>query len=157
MQNHLLVETFKKIRININKKSFVFKHKKIEEGRIDKGWGHEQIIVSNLHYCLKFLVFEKEGAQCSMHFHKNKDESWFLNEGNFKLRWIDTQNATLLEKELKPGDTWRNSPLMPHQLECLSDFGSVTEVSTADDPNDNYRIIRGDSQSKEIVANNIEK
>jgi hypothetical protein len=128
-----------------------------KEGKVDKGWGYEIIWASNEQYCGKIMCFTRKNAKFSMHFHKNKDESWFVNEGNFKLRWIDTQNATLLEKELKPGDTWRNSPLMPHQLECLSDFGSVTEVSTADDPNDNYRIIRGDSQSKEIVANNIEK
>jgi len=129
-----------------------------KEGKVDKGWGYEIIWASNEQYCGKIMCFTRKGAKFSMHFHKNKDESWFVNEGTFKLRWIDTQTATLLEKDLKPGDTWRNAPLMPHQLECLSDFGSVTEVSTADDPNDNYRIIRGDSQSKDIApTNNIKK
>jgi len=62
------------------------------------------------------------------------------------LSWIDTQTASLLTKELKEGETWRNLPLMPHQVQCLTDRGSITEVSTADDPEDNYRIIPGDSQ-----------
>lgn len=129
-----------------------------KEGKVDKGWGYEIIWASNEQYCGKIMCFTRKGAKFSMHFHKNKDESWFVNEGTFRLRWLDTQTATLLEKDLKVGDTWRNTPLTPHQLECLSDFGSVTEVSTADDPNDNYRIIRGDSQSKEIIPpKNIEK
>ena len=37
---------------------------------------------------------------------------------------------------------------MPHQVQCLTDRGSITEVSTADDPEDNYRVIPGDSQKK---------
>ena len=39
---------------------------------------------------------------------------------------------------------------MPHQLQCITDSGSITEVSTADDPEDNYRIIKGDSQLKPL-------
>jgi hypothetical protein len=42
--------------------------------------------------------------------------------------------------------TWRNKPLLPHQLEALEDNSSITEVSTADSVEDNYRLIPGDSQ-----------
>ena len=76
------------------------------------------------------------------------NKSWFVNEGKFLLSWIDTKTATLLTKEIKEGETWRNLPLMPHQVQCLTDRGSITEVSTADDPEDNYRVIPGDSQKK---------
>ena len=38
------------------------------------------------------------------------------------------------------------SSLMPNQLICTTDTGSVTEVSTMDDPDDNYRVIPGDGQ-----------
>ena len=115
-------------------------------GKVDNGWGYELIWATNDLYCGKIMVFEKLGAKFSMHFHKEKDESWFVNSGSFKLRYIDTQTATVMEKILGPGDTWRNPPLMPHQLEALEVGSSITEVSTPDSIEDNYRIIPGDSQ-----------
>jgi hypothetical protein len=36
---------------------------------------------------------------------------------------------------------------MPHQLIALDDNSSITEVSTPDSVEDNYRIIPGDSQN----------
>lgn len=121
-----------------------------KEGKVDKSWGYELIFSSNDLYCGKLLVFTKKNAKFSMHFHKTKDESWFVNSGRFLLSWIDTKDATLYTKELKEGETWRNLPLLPHQLQCITDSGSITEVSTADDPEDNYRIIKGDSQLKPL-------
>lgn len=115
-------------------------------GKVDKGWGYELIWATNEKYCGKIMVFENPGSKFSMHFHREKDESWFVNSGRFKLRYIDTKTATLYEKELKEGDTWRNPPLMPHQLEALEPMSSITEVSTADSVEDNFRIIPGDSQ-----------
>jgi len=115
-------------------------------GKVDKGWGYELIWATNEKYCGKIMVFKKPGSKFSMHFHREKDESWFVNSGRFKLRYIDTKTATLYEKELKEGDTWRNPPLMPHQLEALEPMSSITEVSTADSVEDNFRIIPGDSQ-----------
>lgn len=115
-------------------------------GKVDKGWGYELIFATNDKYCGKILFFEKKGAKFSMHFHKEKDETWFVNYGRFLLKWIDTRDATLHTQELKEGDTWRNPPLQPHQLIALEENSSITEVSTADSVEDNFRIIRGDSQ-----------
>jgi hypothetical protein len=44
---------------------------------------------------------------------------------------------------------------LPHQLEALEDGSSITEVSTPDSVEDNYRIIPGDSQvvTKEDESN----
>jgi len=117
------------------------------EGKVDKGWGYEVIWATNDKYCGKIMVFEKVGAKFSMHFHKEKDETWFINNGRFLLRWIDTTDASLHEQELKSGDVWHNPPLQPHQLVCMEAGSSITEVSTPDSVEDNYRIVRGDSQS----------
>ena len=119
------------------------------QGKVDKGWGYELICATNDKYCGKIMVFEKIGSKFSMHFHKEKDETWFVNNGKFIVRWIDTKDATIFEKELKEGDTWHNPPLQPHQLEALEPMSSVTEVSTPDSVEDNYRLIPGDSQQKE--------
>ena len=119
-------------------------------GKVDKGWGYEVIWATNDKYCGKIMVFEKTGAKFSMHFHKEKDETWFVNSGQFKVLWIDTATATPYEKTLKEGDVWHNPPLQPHQLICLQENSSITEVSTPDSVEDNYRILPGDSQNDAV-------
>lgn len=117
------------------------------EGMVKKGWGYEIIWATNDKYCGKLMVFEKPQSKFSMHFHKEKDETWFVNSGQFMLRYIDTNTAKIHEKLLKEGDVWHNPPLLPHQLEALQPNSMIFEVSTADSVEDNYRIIPGDSQS----------
>ena len=116
------------------------------EGMVKKGWGYELIWATNDKYCGKIMVFEKAGNKFSLHFHREKDETWFVNSGKFLLRYIDTETATLYTKELSEGEVWHNPPLQPHQLEALEDNSSITEVSTPDSVEDNYRIAPGDSQ-----------
>ena len=116
------------------------------EGKVEKGWGYELIWATNDQYCGKIMVFDRVGAKFSMHFHKEKDETWFVNNGRFLLNYIDTTTAEYKSQELTEGMTWRNPPLMPHQLVCMEPGSSVTEVSTPDSVEDNYRIAPGDSQ-----------
>jgi len=119
-------------------------------GVVQKGWGYELIWATTEKYCGKIMVFNKEGAMTSMHFHKEKDETWFVNNGKFKVRYIDTKDSMLYEKELNEGDTWYNPPLRPHQLIALQAESSITEVSTPDSVEDNYRIGPGDSQLDKV-------
>ena len=113
-------------------------------GKIEKGWGSEEIWASNDKYCGKIMRFDKD-ARFSMHFHSEKDESWYVLSGQFNVFYIDTANASRHVKQLGPGDTWHNPPLLPHQLVCLEP-GAIIEVSTPDSVEDNYRIEPGDSQ-----------
>lgn len=119
------------------------------EGNVKKGWGQEIIWATNDKYCGKIMVFEKAGSKFSMHFHKEKDETWFVNSGKFKLIWCDTKTAQYHEQILEEGAVWRNPPMMPHQLIALTDGAMIFEVSTADSVEDNYRIIPGDSQPQQ--------
>ena len=89
------------------------------EGKVDKGWGYELIWATNDKYCGKIMVFEKVGSKFSMHFHKEKDETWFVNNGRFLLNYIDKKTAEYKSQELKSGMTWHNPPLQPHQLVCM--------------------------------------
>jgi mannose-6-phosphate isomerase-like protein (cupin superfamily) len=124
------------------------------EGFVKKGWGYELIWATNDKYCGKIMVFEKAGNKFSMHFHREKEETWFVNSGQFKVLWIDTKDATLHQKDLNEGDTWHNPPLQPHQLIALTDNASISEVSTPDSVEDNYRVAPGDSQTIEKVEDN---
>ena len=114
------------------------------EGFVEKGWGHELIWATNDKYCGKLLKFDK-GAKFSMHFHAEKDETWYVLDGQFEVRWINTKNATTDSRTLVAGDTWRNEPLFPHQVICIEE-GTIIEVSTPDSVEDNYRVGKGDSQ-----------
>jgi mannose-6-phosphate isomerase-like protein (cupin superfamily) len=116
------------------------------EGFVEKGWGHELIFATNDKYCGKLLAFNT-GAKFSMHFHRDKDETWYVHSGKFVVKYINTLNAEVNEQQLIPGDTWRNEPCEPHQLTCIEE-GMIIEVSTPDSVEDNYRIIPGDSQSE---------
>ena len=47
---------------------------------VPKGWGWERWIVNCPEYCGKLLFFNK-GKRCSWHFHKIKDEVFYLQSG----------------------------------------------------------------------------
>lgn len=114
------------------------------EGKVKKDWGSEEIFATNDLYCGKLLHF-KNDTKFSMHFHAEKDESWYILSGEFIVHWIDTTNASHHSQKLKAGNTWRNKPLFPHQLECL-ESGIIIEVSTPDSVEDNYKISPGINQ-----------
>jgi mannose-6-phosphate isomerase-like protein (cupin superfamily) len=111
---------------------------------VPKGGGSELIIENNEKYCGKLLRFKK-GCKFSMHYHMIKDESWYVYEGSFIYKWIDTTNADLHEVHLKKGDVVRQIPGQPHQIIAETD-GVIFEVSTHHEDDDSYRVAKGDSQ-----------
>ena len=124
----------------------MIKPKVVEGCRVPKGWGEEIIIENNENYCGKILVFEPE-CKFSMHYHMNKDETWYVEDGEFEYRWIDTEKALIHTEILKPGDVVRQRPGQPHQLESLT-YGRIFEVSTHHEDSDSYRVLPGDSQAE---------
>jgi mannose-6-phosphate isomerase-like protein (cupin superfamily) len=82
------------------------------QGVVEKGWGSELIWATTDKYCGKLMNFNT-GAKFSMHFHSEKEESWYVLSGKFKVICIDTKDASQYETELEPGDTWHNPPLLP--------------------------------------------
>jgi mannose-6-phosphate isomerase-like protein (cupin superfamily) len=119
-------------------------NQRYSEGTVTKGWGAEEIWVTNDHYCSKFMHFNA-GASFSMHFHRDKVETWLVMSGTFKLVKLDTSNASEVELILLPGMIVHNDPLEPHQLFAITQ-GTILEVSTPDSVEDNYRVRPGDSQ-----------
>ena len=114
------------------------------EGYVNKGWGSELIWATNDKYCGKLMRFNKD-AKFSMHFHAQKDETWYVLSGKFEVKYIMTQDASMKSQILESGSVWRNEPLEPHQIICLEE-GTIIEVSTPDSVEDNYRVMPGDSQ-----------
>jgi len=116
--------------------------------KVPKGWGEEIIIENNEMYCGKLLKFKK-GCKFSMHYHLIKDETWYVNEGEFLYRWIDTETADVHDVKLKEGDVVRQRVGQPHQLFALTD-GVIFEVSTEHFDEDSYRVWKGDSQNESM-------
>lgn len=116
-------------------------------GRIvNKGWGYELIFGDTADYCGKILHFKKKGGKFSMHFHDKKDETWYVSQGSFIVRFIITETAEIKEEIVNKGDVWHNPRLLPHQVIALEDDSIIFEASTHDDSSDSYRVSPGDSQ-----------
>ncbi len=114
---------------------------------VNKGWGREVIFASTECYAGKLLEFQQKGSKMSLHFHKVKDETWYVLKGHFDLTILDFKTSKSVTKILAEGESLHIPPMMPHRLECRSDGGTILEVSIHDDPEDNYRIAPGDSQN----------
>jgi mannose-6-phosphate isomerase-like protein (cupin superfamily) len=112
--------------------------------RVQKAWGEEIILHNRANYCCKLLRFNA-GGKFSMHFHIEKNETWYVNKGTFLLTYIDTEKAERNNITLTQGDIIEIEKGLPHQLEC-PDGGEIFEASTMHYDYDSYRIEKGDSQ-----------
>lgn len=114
------------------------------QGKVEKGWGYEQIWVTNEHYCSKFLHFNKSSTS-SMHFHTEKIESWLIQSGKFQVTFMNMKDASVEVKTLEKDDIITIETMIPHRVVCI-EAGTILEVSTSDSVEDNYRVMKGDSQ-----------
>ena len=110
---------------------------------VPKGWGFEKWIVNCEQYCGKLLYFVK-GRKCSWHYHKIKDEVFYVQSGRILVKFSDEddlKNAATIE--LGPGDNFHVYTGLRHQMIALEDT-ELFEFSTQHFDEDSYRIIKGD-------------
>lgn len=102
----------------------------MEEGlarEVSKPWGSELWFAHTDRYAGKILRV-RAGCRLSVQFHEEKDETSFVLSGRVIVSQGESPDA-LTDRELGPGDSWRNSPLVVHTLEALDD-AEIIEVST---------------------------
>jgi len=110
---------------------------------VDKGWGYEKWIVNKEEYCGKLLFFDK-GKRCSWHFHKIKDEVFYLQSGLMTVYFGTDDDLNLSQTlTLHPGDNFHVPPGLRHQMVAIED-SELFEFSTEHFDEDSYRIIKGD-------------
>ncbi|MEM3373803.1 MAG: cupin domain-containing protein [Candidatus Woesearchaeota archaeon] len=97
---------------------------------VKKEWGEERWIV-NREYCGKILILKK-GYRCSMHYHKKKDETFYINKGKVLLE-IDNKKIIM-----NPGDSQLIRPMQKHRFTGLED-SEIIEFSTHHEDSDSYR------------------
>lgn len=110
---------------------------------VPKGWGFEKWIVNCDEYCGKLLYFVK-GKKCSWHYHKLKDEVFYIQSGKILLRHSTEDDISLAETIiLNKGDRFHVYRGLKHQMEALEDT-ELFEFSTQHFDSDSYRVISGD-------------
>lgn len=101
-----------------------------------KDWGYEILIEDNDLYCIRLLHF-KSGHKLPMHYHLNKDKTWYVNQGSFIYRYIDLDTNKLKQMSIGYSDSIRILPSQIHQLTSITD-GIILEVSTKSIDDDIY-------------------
>ena len=110
---------------------------------VPKGWGFEKWIVNCEKYCGKLLYFVK-GKKCSWHYHKIKDEVFYVQSGKILVRYSDGDDLDSCQTVvLERGDNFHVPIGLRHQMEALEDT-ELYEFSTQHFDSDSYRITKGD-------------
>ena len=110
---------------------------------VPKGWGFEKWIVNCKEYCGKLLYFVK-GKKCSWHFHKIKDEVFYVQSGKILVYYSDKDDIENAKKIiLEKGDNFHVYKGLRHRMEALEDT-ELFEFSTQHLESDSYRIEKGD-------------
>jgi len=110
---------------------------------VKKGWGYEKWIVNKSEYCGKLLCFMRD-KRCSWHYHKLKDEVFYLQSGKMLVKFSDQDDITKAEELiLKPGDNFHVWRGLRHQMIAIED-SELFEFSTEHFDSDSHRIIKGD-------------
>tara|TARA_R100000664_G_scaffold18454_1_gene27504 strand:- start:4721 stop:5089 length:369 start_codon:yes stop_codon:yes gene_type:complete len=110
---------------------------------VEKGWGYEKWIVNKKEYCGKLLFFH-QGKRCSWHYHKLKDEVFYLQSGEMLVKFSEEDDISKAEElVLKPGDNFHVYRGLRHQMIALKP-SELFEFSTEHFDSDSYRVIKGD-------------
>jgi len=111
---------------------------------VKKGWGSELWIVNNELYCGKVLSFSI-GKKCSWHYHKLKDETFYISHGSFSIKYSYEDDIEKADKIiLSIGQKFHVPVGLRHQMKALDPNSEIIEFSTKHHDSDSYRIIKGD-------------
>lgn len=105
--------------------------------KVEKLWGTELWIVNTDTHCFKVLELNP-GYQCSLHYHKIKDETFIVYRGEIVLEQRDVRGFPF-EEILECGDQRHIAPKTPHRFRAI-ERALVFEISTHHDDADVVRI-----------------
>ena len=90
------------------------------------------------------LLFFEKGKKCSWHYHKIKDEVFYLQSGKLLVKYADNDDLEHAnEKVLEAGQNFHVYTGLRHQMIALED-SELFEFSTEHFDSDSYRIVKGD-------------
>ncbi|MFH1053458.1 MAG: cupin domain-containing protein [Candidatus Woesearchaeota archaeon] len=108
-----------------------------------KGWGEERWIINSELYCGKILILKK-GKRCSIHYHKIKDETFYILIGKVEMNLYPNGYPGKVESMImKQGDTLHIPTGLIHEFFGL-EYSEILEVSTQHFEEDSHRLKNGD-------------
>jgi len=105
---------------------------------VSKRWGWELWIVNNEKYCGKIL-FIKQGKWCSFHYHEQKDEVLYIQQGRIEFTYEDDEAKITEQAEMGVGEAFHVVPGVKHQMRALEDT-YIYEFSTQHFDEDSKRV-----------------
>ncbi len=99
-----------------------------ESRRVEKPWGWELIWAHADAYVGKVLLV-RAGESLSLQFHREKDESWYVQSGRARLELGGVGQEALDEEVVTAGACFRFLPGTVHRVTALEDT-TILEVST---------------------------
>lgn len=114
---------------------------------VNKKWGYEVWIENNNLYCGKHLHVLPQ-KYCSVHYHKNKKETFYVTKGELSLQYSVNLNKDIWDLGLveilvlRQGESFTIDPYTAHRFTSNTGYPcDFIEISTHHDDNDSYRII----------------
>ena len=99
----------------------------VDVKRVDKHWGYELVYASTDRYCGK-VIFVKAGEELSLQFHREKDETLYVQSGRVEFE-IGDPGKPVDTEVVGPGRAFHLQPGTVHRLRALEDT-VILEVST---------------------------
>lgn len=100
----------------------------VEPEKVEKPWGYELIWARTDHYAGKVL-FVRAGGSLSLQFHREKDESWYVQSGRAEVELARAGERVTATEVVGPGAAFRFEPGTVHRVRALEDT-AILEVST---------------------------
>jgi quercetin dioxygenase-like cupin family protein len=96
-----------------------------------KVWGKEVWLANTDLYCGKLLYLD-QGYRCSIHYHKIKDETFYIFSGKVLMELEDFKEV------MEAGSSVRVPPYIKHRFTGIED-SIIIEISTQHFEEDSYR------------------
>jgi mannose-6-phosphate isomerase len=99
----------------------------VDVKRVEKPWGYELVYAWTDRYCGK-IIFVSAGEELSLQFHKEKDETIYVQSGRVEFE-IGEPGKPVDNEVVAPGRAFRLEPGTVHRMRALEDT-MLLEVST---------------------------
>jgi len=123
----------------------------------EKSWGYEIWFANTDDYCGKelFVQYGAYSSKGNFHYHKKKDETFYVIRGELKLDYIEDDEFRSVV--LKEGQSFRIWPFVKHRFTGAIHGGcNFIEASTHHDESDSYRCRWNDHLSRwEDIENEV--
>ncbi len=112
-----------------------------------KPWGTETLLAHTDSYTLKKLIY-RAGHQGALQMHVKKDEAFTLESGAAEVTWASYNEAPLMTRRMRPGDTFHVPPGTPHKFRAITECVVYEASNPVFDDRVNVADVYGDEDGQ---------